>query len=530
MKRQKGKRSDVLLVGYEDGENLGLRSIAAFLEKHSVRTRIQPYQPSREQVILARIRSERPKIVGFSLIFQRMLFEFASLIEFLRRNRIQAHFTMGGHFPTLEFKTTLELMPGLDSVVRNEGEQTLLELFHRMERPDLWKNIKGLVYRADGKIHVTTSRPLIANLDSLPWPVRDHPAATHRGIALCSMLASRGCFHNCSFCSIQAFYKQTTGPKRRTRSASDVAAEMERLFKERGVRIFTFKDDDLCTKGSRQRQWIDDFASELKKRKLAEQIIWRISCRVDEVDAELMRRLKDVGLAVLYIGIESGSNQGLRTFNKGYTVDDIHPALDTLRKLGICFEYGFMLFDPDSTMASVAESLAFLKKLGRDGQVVIHFTKMFPYAGAPITQRLKTEARLKGTIASPDYSYKDPRLDVFQWFCSVLYFRNFDPRGLVNKLQMAAFDSVVLNRFFPDKYDTRAYAHAVRDLTRQSNEATLEMLSMAIHFMRDRNEEQILSSWHVLERLAQEQISKEREITAALDWLMSRYDFGIEEN
>lgn len=528
MKRQTAKGSDVLLVGYEDGENLGLRSIAAFLGKHAIRTKVQPYRPTLEKVILARIRSERPKIVGFSLIFQRMLFDFAEMVAFLRQNRVKAHFTMGGHFPTLEFETVLDLMPGLDSVIRNEGEQTLLELFQHLDQPESWKDIKGLAYRSGGKIHATVARPLIADLDSLPWPIRGRPAATHRGIASCSMLASRGCFHNCSFCSIQAFYRQTTGAKRRTRSACDVAAEMEQLFLERGIRIFTFKDDDLCTKGSQQRRWIEEFASELRKRKLAERVIWRISCRVDEIDGELMRRLKDVGLAVLYIGIESGSNRGLRTFNKGYTVDDIYRALDILKELGICFEYGFMLFDPDSTMDSMEESLAFLRNLGRDGEVVIHFTKMFPYAGAPITRRLKREGRLRGTIASPDYSYKDSRLDIFQWFCSVLYFRNFDPRGLVNKLQTATFDVLVLNKFFSDKYDGWAYGEAVKELTRLSNESISEMLSMALRFMRDRSEEQILTSWYILQHMAQQQASRERGITAALDRLMSSYDFVAE--
>lgn len=525
MKNVKMNGSDVLLVGYEDGENLGLRSIAAFLGKHGIRTKIEPYNPSSQDEVLEGIREERPKIVGFSLIFQRMLFEFADMISYLRQNRVNAHFTIGGHYPTLEFKTVLKLIPGLDSVVRNEGEETLLQLFKHLKQQDSWKNIKGLAYRKGNAIRVTEPRPLIEDLDSLPWPVRDNQALTRKNLGVRSMLASRGCYHNCSFCSIQSFYRQTTGPKRRTRSPSNVAAEMEHLFLEHNVCIFTFKDDDLCTKGTQSRKWIKDFAIELKKRKLADKILWRISCRVDEVEAEIMKRLKAVGLAVLYIGIESGSNRGLRTFNKGYTVDDIFRAVDKLRKLRIDFEYGFMLFDPDSTIISVRENINFLKQLGKSGEVVAHFTKMFPYSGAPITDRLKKEGRLKGTLASPDYSFIDPRLNLFQTFCTCICFRNFDNQGLVNRLQMAKFDATVLKKFFPDAYDTDAYVEAVRDLTRQSNESMLELMSIVLHFMQERNEDKIIADWQFLQRLALREKARELQITEDLDWLLSYYGY-----
>jgi len=524
MNEPKRSGCDVLLLGYEDGENLGLRSIAAFLEAHGVRTEIRPINLLSKEEILAEIHSQSPKIVGFSLIFQRMLFDFQHLIMFLRRNGVRSHFTMGGHFPTLEYETVISLIPSLDSVVRTEGEETLLELFHHVDQPASWEGIRGLAYRSDSGIRATAPRPLIEDLDLLPWPVRDGRFATHRSLGECSMLASRGCFHNCSFCSIQAFYSETVGSRRRTRSPANVAQEMEHLFSEHGIRIFSFKDDDLCTRGLRQKQWISEFARELEQRRLADQILWRISCRVDDVDLALMSRLKEVGLTVLYLGIESGCTQGLKAFNKGYGVDDIYGALETLRQIGMEFEYGFMMFEPDSTMTSLRENIRFLKELGRDGRVAVHFTKTFPYAGAPITRRLRKEERLEGTVASPDYRYKDPRLDLFEWFCSPLHSRNFNPTGLFGKLLAAKFDSIVLARFFSDRYDTNTYAEAIRDLTRQSNEAILEMLGMALRFMENRSEDEILDNWWVLERLAQRQGIREGRITAALDRVVSHYD------
>lgn len=516
---------DILLTGYEDEENLGLRSIAAFLIKNNVQTVIEPFHPSLKEKLLERICVEKPQIVGFSLIFQSMLFEFADLIAYLRQNRISSHFTMGGHFPTLKWKETLETIPGLTSVVRHEGEHTLLELYQKLDQPDSWERIKGIAYRRNGKIRVTPPRPLIRDLDLLPPPVRSDSVMTHRGLGICSMLASRGCYYNCSFCSIHQFYREPPGPMRRTRSPSNVVEEMEYLFKTRGVRIFIFKDDDLCTKGRTQQKWIEDFANELRRRNLADKILWRISCRVDEVDTELMEMLKDVGLTWLYLGIESGSNQGLKTFNKHYTVNDIFKALDILQELEIHFDYGFMILHPDSTMDSITENIAFLRTMCKDGQAIVHFTKTFPYAGTPIAERMKEEGRLKGTMASPDYTFNDKRLELLQYFLSrTFHSRNFDRDGLVNQLQMIAFDTIFCERFFPDTYGCR-YAEEIRELTRQSNELALETMNLAVKFMENRSYQEILDDQHVLQYLTQRELCAELYISAALNRLGTRYGF-----
>ncbi|MBE0478713.1 cobalamin B12-binding domain-containing protein, partial [Candidatus Aerophobetes bacterium] len=250
---------DVLLIGYEEWENLGLRSIAGFLTKYGIKVKILACDKTPKNDILATIHRDKPKIVGFSLIFQRMLYEFADLISYLRQNVVAAHFTMGGHFPSIEFESTLQSIPGLDSVVCGEGEETLLELFHHLDQPHAWAQIKGLAYASNGKIKVTPPRPLIENLDNLPYPLRSERVVTHRGLGICSILSSRGCYYNCSFCSIHQFYSGSPGQKRRSRSPGNVIREMEQLFDERGMRIFIFEDDDLAMGNRLCRQWIDNF-------------------------------------------------------------------------------------------------------------------------------------------------------------------------------------------------------------------------------------------------------------------------------
>jgi anaerobic magnesium-protoporphyrin IX monomethyl ester cyclase len=494
---------DVVLVGYEDEENLGLRYIAAYLARSGVKVAFAPYRAGLRDAVLAFLRARRPRLVGFSLIFQGMLPDFAELIAFLRANGVRAHFTMGGHFPSIAWERTLALIPGLDSVVRHEGEITLLDLLASVNRPAEWRRIPGLAFRSDGHAVSTPARPLIADLDDLPFPVRRRGALMARGVGIASLVASRGCFFDCSFCSIRTFYKEPAGPLRRTRSPADVADEMESLFREKGVRVFIFKDDDLATRGATARAWIEKFAHALEARELAGRIAWRISCRVDDLEPELLRRLQRVGLTWVYLGIESGSDQGLQTFNKRYRVADIRTGIARLRRLGLAFDYGFMLLDPDSTFASVSESIGFLGGLGRRGDVAVHFTKMYPYVGTAVAARLAAEGRLAGTDAAPDYSFGDRRLDLFQGFLSdAFHERNFGPMGLVGTGRMAAFDLELMTRFGIGGRTRAAYARATRTITAEGNAVATSAMRRALAVLESRSVTQCLASWPYLQRLA----------------------------
>ena len=515
--KQSSSGCDILLVGYEDDENLGLRYISAFLRDHGVKVEIEPYQKSAKDAILERIRKEKPKIVGFSLIFQRMLSDFKELIEYLRESGVAAHFTMGGHFPTIEFQKVLEMIPGLDTVVLHEGEETMLELYRNLNSPDLWPKIRGIAYREGMSIRVTLPRQLIRDLDSLPFPVRHDELRTHMGLGMVSVLASRGCYYNCSFCSIREFYKDAPGPRRRSRSPRNVVKELEQLF-EKGARIFNFRDDDFSLKKGSQQEWIEELAEELRKTGLADQILWRVSCRVDEVDEDIVKMLKEVGLEFLYLGIESGSDQGLKTFNKHYDVNETYLTLDVLEKTKMNFEYGFMLLDPDTDFNSIRDNIHFLKELGKNGRVVVHFTKMLPYAGTPIAGRLKQEGRLKGTIDSPEYSYHDSRIDLMEIFLTQSFNHMlFDFGGLVNRLQSAQFSAVVLDKFYHYLFDTKAYTESVRNLIIKCNERTLETMTLAEKFIENKSHEEILQNWNELEMLSEKALNTQSRIKAELD-------------
>lgn len=517
-------RTDAVLIGYENQENLGLRSILAYLRDQGFDAALVPFRPGREGDLLKEIVAKRPRLVGFSIIFQYALDEFGSLMAALREAGVTAHFTAGGHFPSLAPEQTLELLPALDTVVRFEGELTLAELMAHLDKPQTWDTVQGLAFRRDGRVVLTPARPLIADLDSLPPVARDAPQDIGGGLLMASMLASRGCLYNCAFCSIRQFYGTSPGPLRRTRSPQAVVDEMVGLYNESGVRVFLFQDDDFAARTSAQRAWIRAFMDGLASAGLVgdgrHEVGWKISCRVDDLAPDILEAMLDHGLVGVYLGVESGSEQGLKTLNKLVTVDQNRRAIELLKSYDVAMSMGFMLFDPGSTVETLRENIRFLREVGADGHFPINFCKMLPYAGTPIETELRDAGRLRGTTARPDYGFLDPRVDWYAFLVHRIFGRrNFGSDGLVFQLQQADAD-VRFQRALTDQPVPAGYEQTLRDLIRRSNTSAVETLYDLLDGVVEQGPEPLIDEEETLLALAGREWRTESAIETELARLM----------
>ncbi len=487
------RKVDALFIGYEDQENLGLRSIISYLKTQGFASTLVPYIQEDISAVVRNVQEYNPRLVGFSIIFQYTIGGFAELAKALRQAGVRAHFTAGGHFPTLRPYEVMEEIPQLDSVVRFEGELTTAELIRHLANPEVWPSVLGIAFRRGGRVVINNPRPLIPDLDSLPAPYRDKPRFLSRGVRTASLLASRGCHYNCSYCSIRQFYGGAPGKLRRVRSPQSVVAEMRDLRQNDGVRFFIFQDDDFAAKSSKQQQWIEMFLRELAQSGLSEHIGWKISCRVDDVDTNLITRCRNHGLIAVFLGVESGNPVGLRTCNKRVTVADNIAAIESLKKIGITFNMGFMLFDPDSTIHTIRENCGFLRRVIGDGSSPVNFCKMLPYSGTPIEERLRQEGRLKGTISQPDYGFLDPRLDWYALFIAMAFRnRNFDPLGLVERLSVAKIDQILAQVFESAEWAIE-YSSQLQAITMKANNNAFRALDAALRFVEVRKVKDLIA-------------------------------------
>jgi radical SAM superfamily enzyme YgiQ (UPF0313 family) len=469
---------DVALIGYQDQGNLGMGYLAATLQERGWSVEMIDVREGPEQ-IGARLcaQPQQPLVVGFSLIFQFFLPQFRRVATHLRQLGITSHFTIGGHYPSLCHDEVLQLFPELDSVVRYEGELTLLDLVERISRGQDWRPAPGIAYLHEGSIVESDPRHLTADLDSLPFPYRPFEPEQILGFGTLPLLASRGCAHRCSFCSIHMFYRTAPGKVVRVRKPEMVVREMLELYEQQGVRIFLFQDDDFPVWDTPvARRWVDELLARIHDTGLADNVIWKISCRAQYVEPELFGRLRDAGLSVVYMGIESGVEAGLEVLNKKLSVKQNLFAVRVLKDLGIRCQYGFMLLDPSSTFDSVRENAQFLREITGDGTTPTRFCRMLPYGGTPIRDLLRAQGRLRGDYMHPDYVFLDPRLNDYWTLLSSAARFWIDDQGLVNDFSWAWEELDIVRHLVPGATGVDEYRGRLRSLTAASNERLLQLV------------------------------------------------------
>ena len=431
----------LLLVGFQDQDNLGLRYLVSAVRQAGFAARIVTYQSNPAPLVELVLR-ERPDVIGFSLIFQYMAPDFGRVIQALRDAGVTAHITMGGHYPSFDYGEVLQRIPGLDSIVRFEGEPTLVELLARLAAGGDWRAVQGLAFRTDGEVVATPLRPSVRDLDTLPWPDREDIDYAAHDLPTASVLGSRGCPWDCSFCSIRPFYEAQEGPLRRMRRPEAVVEEMAALYHDRGVPVFLFQDDDFLAGGKRARQWACDVADGLIRAGLQGKVAFKMSCRSGRDPRRLHAPAHGGRAHARLHGRRKRRSPGPPQHEQTDQARAASPAGRILRDLGLSFDFGFMLLDPYSTFDMVRNNIDFLDEFVGDGWAAASFCRMLPYAGTPVKAKLESEGRLLGTPFEPDYRFLDPKLDIFyDWMLETFHQRNFTSRGLCHILKSLLFEA-----------------------------------------------------------------------------------------
>lgn len=440
--RESGRPQRALLVGFQDQDNLGLRYLSSAARSAGHAPEIATYEAD-PSALARQVLDGGYDFVGLSLIFQYMTPGFAAAVAALREAGVTAHISMGGHYPSFAYEEVLRGAPGLDSIVRFDGELTLVSLLNNLSLGADWRETAGIAFRAaDGAIHAACLREPLADLDALPWPDRETIDYESHSLSTASVLGSRGCPWDCSFCSIRPFYEAQGGQLRRLRRPDAVVDEMIDLHERRSVPVFLFQDDDFLATGRRAREWAGKIADRLVDEGYAGDIAFKISCRSDEIDETAIRRLMAGGLTHVYMGVESGDETSLATMNKKLGPQRHIRAGEILKSLGLSFDFGFMLMEPYSTFETIRNNIAFLDAFVGDGWSVAPFCRMLPYAGTPIRERLLSEGRLAGTEFQPDYRFLDPKLDIYyEWMIETFHRRNFTAEGLCHLLRYYLFEA-----------------------------------------------------------------------------------------
>ncbi len=374
--------------------NIGILYLAASLEKAGYPTATLDFEHEEMNVlsIVGKILSLNPRIIGFTM-YDSTIVSTARCVALLRA-AYAGPIVLGGYTATTHAADLLEYMPGVDYVMMREGESALVALLRCLEGDGRVDQVPNLVHRRDGELVFNPEGPLM-DVREIPWPKRTWDNRTF----LTPILARRGCFSKCTFCSMVRFYDVENSPTVRWRDASDVVDEIEFCI-DHGATNFIFYDDDFGLSIRKERAWASAFIKEIDRRQLS--FSWEVELRVPDIirGGELLRDASQLGLSHLSIGMETMLPRQLKLYNKGYVQKDIFKAIDIARTLPLEFQTNVIFWDPWSTMDEAREHFRLLDSINFSDQLAsVNFpaltTTLMPRRGTAFYDRLKAEGRLK---------------------------------------------------------------------------------------------------------------------------------------
>ena len=476
----------IALVGPEIEENLSLRYIASSLAANGYASEIVAFNHDGEfGAAIAQIANaeEPPLVVGISLAFQWRARDFLAFAMALRDAGYRGHVTMGGHFATFASDDILADYPEIDSVVRQEAEETMVSLAKAVEHGTPLAAIPGLAFRAKDGAVVRTEHPRLPDLAKIPRPDRrgDPAACFDHGIA--PLVSSRGCYANCTFCCIAAWQEQSLPGKRyRLRDVGDVADEMIELQKTRGIDIFVFHDDNFFVPGHKKnRERLSALADALEARKIGH-FATVVKARPTDVDPEVFRILKErLNCIRVYIGIETDADQGLKTLRRWSHSKQNHKAIEIVRSLDLYTCFNMLVFDPDTTIESLETNIAFMRFAP---EYPSNLGRVELYAGTPLLARMQQEGRCTGDYMQWDYELGSPAVErIFQLSMQAFHERNFGGDALANRLMGTRFDVEVCRHFHRDVFK-KSWLDEGKDLNRALSLDTADGLQEIVDFVK----------------------------------------------
>lgn len=371
----------------------GILQLAAFLESKNKDVEIEVLDCQAEHLnwkgLEQRIESFDPDIVASSALATCNTYVAVRALETAKKVNPNILTITGGQHFTVMAQESLETYPEIDVIVRGEGELTLVELVQAFAEKKPFSGVEGISFRHNGKILHNPPRPLIENLDDLPFPgyhfvkdvVHEYHFSAMAGPKTKYALVegSRGCPHRCTFCTQWRHWEG----RWRAKSPKRVADEMEFCYQNYGSRFIWLTDDNFSL-GKRA----SELADEIIRRGISDDMMWFVQVRCDDVvrHRDLLPKMRKSGLRWMLLGVESHSPYILKMFNKGINPEDAKMAVRLLKENDIFAHAMFIIGERKDSAESIASLREFVNDLDPDLAI---FAILTPFPGTEIFEEAK---------------------------------------------------------------------------------------------------------------------------------------------
>jgi anaerobic magnesium-protoporphyrin IX monomethyl ester cyclase len=391
-------RVHVALISLYSTGAIGLRYLKSILKQDGVdvsliffkelylSSNLMNSATSREHdLLIGLLKDLRPDIVGIGL--RSSYFKLATWITDAVKKEMPVPVVWGGTHPTIAPDESIKVA---DMICMGEGEHALSELAKRIAESRDYSDISNTWVKSDGQIIKNDLRPLIRELDALPFPdygregkyfiendqvLNVDPALDQFNL---NILASRGCPYQCSYCcnSVYIDLYEKKGPRVRRRSVDNVMAEILTLRPRfPNLRRVDFIDEVFAW----DRKWTARFTARYKQEVT---LPFQCSQHPNMVDRELLHMLKDAGLERVELGIQSGSERVRKQiYNRPVSDERIRTAARSFHELKVTPFLEFIINNPFEDEIEKAAGLELLLSLPRPYYLRLYSLIYFPNTG-----------------------------------------------------------------------------------------------------------------------------------------------------
>jgi anaerobic magnesium-protoporphyrin IX monomethyl ester cyclase len=309
--------------------------------------------------------------------------------------------------------------PDIDFVVFGEPEQTVSELAGVLEQGKVeeLKNVKGIAFVENGKTIVNSPRPVIQDLDSLPFParhllpmeayfaaVKENPLRGEICKPWAIMMTSRGCPYNCVFCTIHA----VMGKKWRARSPENVVEEIEQLVHTYHIKQIDFGDENM-TLDKKRMVTICDL---IIKRGLDVEWFTPNGVRADTLDENLLKKMKKSGCKKIRVAPESGVQRVVdKIIKKNLDLESVENAVVLCKKVGIKVGCFFVIGLIGETKEDILETINYAYKRRRLGAENFYFSYAMPLYGTELYEQAKRGGFLRDCFSDESLAGIEPLIE-----------------------------------------------------------------------------------------------------------------------
>jgi anaerobic magnesium-protoporphyrin IX monomethyl ester cyclase len=370
---------------------LGLLSLASYALKHVegidvkiIDSAALSYDIS---TVVEKLKEYQPDLIGVTMTTTAVK-TVEMLSTAIKQEMPRVKIVVGGPHVSALKKEVLKQLPAADFAIAGEGEQTFAELIQALINGDCLSAIDGLSYRDTGSGIVQNSpRCNIASLDDIPdpaWHLLDGFPKNYKSNVFCSpsglaasISTSRGCPYGCTFCD-----QSTFGNKPRMLSATHIFKMVKHLHDKYKIRYISFCDDLFTVNRARVLEFCElmaDWEGSVK---------WSCDANILTVDDELLKSMKKANCWCISFGLESGSDQVLKSMNKNSDIKTAENAVRMTNDNGIHAKGLFILGTPLESEETIEETKKFILSLPLS---TINVSKFTPYLGTELYLQVKDQ-------------------------------------------------------------------------------------------------------------------------------------------